>query len=188
MRRCCFGFPRPVTEVLTIRDVASSIAGRKQLRHRSRLYDLPRRENEIDINDYNPVILSAWEGNMDIQFIGEKSTLLTWYITKYMNKTGKCELSDSIDSKNNQNKSLVSYLWNIALQFMHNRDCGALEAADTLLTIPLYDRNTTVRWLDCNQIRYRKVKRRQEIQQLDKESTDIYYPSLINDRYPSRRN
>lgn len=44
---------------------------------------------------------------MDTQFIGEKSTLLTWYVTKYMNKAGKNELFDSIlDSKNNNNKSL----------------------------------------------------------------------------------
>jgi len=65
-----------------------------------------------------------------------------------MNKAGKCELSDSIlDSKNNKNKSLASYLWNIALRFTNNRECGALEAADTLLGILLYgtDPNTTVR-------------------------------------------
>ncbi|XP_029160319.1 serrate RNA effector molecule homolog, partial [Nylanderia fulva] len=46
IRRCRFGFPRPVTETLNIRDVATSIAGRKQLKHKSRLYDLPRTDNE----------------------------------------------------------------------------------------------------------------------------------------------
>jgi len=67
---------------------------------------------------------------MDIQF-GEKSSLFTLYVTKYMNKAEKCELSDSIlDNKNNKNKSLASYLWNIALRFTNNRECGALEAAD----------------------------------------------------------
>ncbi|XP_029161301.1 uncharacterized protein LOC114933034 [Nylanderia fulva] len=127
IRRCRFGFPRPVTETLNIRDVATSIAGRKQLKHKSRLYDLPRTDNEGNINDYNPVLLTAWEGNMDIQFIGEKSSLLT--------------------CKDNKNKSLASHLWNIALRFTNNRECGALEAADTLLGIPLYgtDRNTTIR-------------------------------------------
>jgi len=62
-RVCRFGFPRPVTETLNVRDVATSIAGRKQLKHKSRLYDLPRRNNEVNINDYNPVLLTAWEGN-----------------------------------------------------------------------------------------------------------------------------
>jgi len=52
---------------------------------------------------------------------------------------------------------LASYLWNIALRFTNNRKCGALEA-DTLLGIPLYrtDPNTTVRWLDVNQIQKSK--------------------------------
>jgi len=40
--------------MLIMRDV-SSIAGRKQLKHRSRLYDLLRTDIEIDINDYNPI-------------------------------------------------------------------------------------------------------------------------------------
>jgi len=104
-----------------------------------------------------------------------------------MNKAGKRELSDSIlDSKNNKNKSLASYLWNIALRFTNNREYGALEAADTLLGIPLYgtDSNTTVRWLDVNQIRYRKVKSCKEIEALDKNSTDIFYPFLIDNYYP----
>jgi len=51
-----------------MRDVVSSIADRKQLKHKSYLYDLSRIDTEIDINDYNPVLLIAWEGNMDIQF------------------------------------------------------------------------------------------------------------------------
>lgn len=59
VRICRFGFPRPVTKTLIMRDVVSSIAGRKQLKHRSRLYDLPRTDNEICINDNNPVLLNV---------------------------------------------------------------------------------------------------------------------------------
>jgi len=96
--------------MLIIRDVVSLIAGRKQLKHRSKLYDLPRTDIEIDINNYNPILLIVWEGNMDIQFIGEKSSFLTYYVIKYMNKPGKCELSDTIvNSKNDKNKSLASF-------------------------------------------------------------------------------
>jgi len=95
--------------MLIMRAVVNSIVGRKQLKHRSRLYDLPRTDIEIDINDYNPILLTAWEGN--IQFIGEKSSFLTYYVTKYMNKPGKRELSDTIvTSKNDKNKSLASFL------------------------------------------------------------------------------
>ncbi|XP_067215692.1 uncharacterized protein [Linepithema humile] len=189
VRVCRFGFPRSVTESLKIIEVKTAIAGRKQLKYKSRLYNIPRTEEEININDYNPVLLTAWEGNMDIQFIGEKSTLLTWYITKYMNKAAKCELSDIIlDAKNNTNKSLASRLWNIALRFTSNRECGALEAADTLLGIALYgtDSDTIIRWLDVNRIRSRKLKTRKEIEALASQSTDLFHESLIDDHCPQR--
>jgi len=96
-----------------------------------------------------------------IQFIGEKSSLLTWHVTKYMNKAEKSELFDfDLNSKINKNKSLASYFRNFALRLMTHRECGALEAADTLLGIFLCgtDRNTIIKWLDVNSIRHRKLK------------------------------
>ena len=67
---------------------------------------------------------------MDIQYIGEISTILTSYITKYVSKPAKSELSDfdiaTIYSKNNENKSLLSILWNFSLRATCNRECGAL--------------------------------------------------------------
>lgn len=186
-RICRFGFPRPNTDHLLIRDVAVSIAGRKRLRHKSRLYDLPRTQLELNINDYNPTVLMAWEGNMDIQFIGEKSTLLNLYCTKY---TTKCECSIGIEMFDmiHSTKSLRSRLWNVALRSLNNRECGALEAADTLLGISLYgtDPLTTIKWLDVNQIRSRKLKTRKEIEALYPDSTDIFCPSVIDNYYPNR--
>ena len=65
------------------------------MKHKSKLYDLPQTDDEQNINDYNCIILTAWEGNMDIQFTGDNTRMLTFYITKYLNKAAKCELSDS---------------------------------------------------------------------------------------------
>ncbi|EZA54482.1 hypothetical protein X777_05758 [Ooceraea biroi] len=56
---CRFGFSRPVTDTFKIRDVAVSVANRRKLKTKSRLYDLPRSKKEININDYNPAILTA---------------------------------------------------------------------------------------------------------------------------------
>ena len=119
------------------------MAGRKCLKANSHLYDLPRKSNEVRINDYNPAILLAWEGNMDIQFIGEKSAILNWYCTNYTTKAEKSHRFDDITST----LSLASRLWNVALRSLSHRECGALEAADTLLGIRLFntDVNTTRR-------------------------------------------
>ncbi|KAL6421582.1 hypothetical protein ACFW04_014311 [Cataglyphis niger] len=108
--------------------------GRKQLKHKSRFYDLLRTDNEVNINDYNPVLLTVWEAN---------------------------------------------YLWNIALRFTNNRECILLYGTD---------QNTTIKWLYVNQIRYRKLKNRKEIEALDAESTDIFYLSLIDNHYPHSPN
>jgi len=76
---------------------------------------------------------------MDIQFVGEKSTLLTWYTTKYVSKAEKSNNAENTFEKINSTKSLRSCLWNIGMRMLNHRECGALEAADTLLGIPLYD-------------------------------------------------
>lgn len=71
---------------------------------------------------------------------------------------------------------------------LNHRECGTLEAADTLLGASLYgtDNKTTIRWLDVNMIRSRKLKSCKEIEMLPSESTDIFCPSLIDTYYPSR--
>ena len=68
------------------------------------------------------------------------------------------------------------------------RECGALEAADTLLGIPLYgtDPSTVFRWVDINMIRSRRVKENHIIQGLPSDCKDILYPSLIDTYYPNR--
>ena len=62
--------------------------------------DLPRTDNVQNINDYNRIILTAWKGNIDIQFIGDNIKVLTYYITKYLNKAAKYKLSDSVLNSN----------------------------------------------------------------------------------------
>ena len=86
---CRFGFPRPQGDKISLRSVVEAVAGRKALKANSRLYDLPRSNKERMTNDYNAATLLVWNGNMDIQYIGEKSTILNWYITKYTTKAEK---------------------------------------------------------------------------------------------------
>ena len=77
---CRFEFPRPVKDFFTLQTDAKAIAGRKALRANSQLYDLPHQHNEQTINDYNPAILLVWQGNMDVQYTGEKSSMFNWYM------------------------------------------------------------------------------------------------------------
>lgn len=156
---CRFGFSRPVSTNFLLRDLATSIYGRRQLKLKSRLYDLPRTPEEIDINDYNPAILMAWQGNMDIQFIGEKTCALSQYITKYVRKSETSFAGDGF-SDIASSKPLFTKLWMMGQRMLTTRECGALEAADTLLGISLFgtDKDTTIQWLDVRTARNRKLK------------------------------
>jgi len=71
------------------------------------------------------------------------------------------------------------------MRSLNNRECGALESADTLLKNPLYgtDSNIIVKWIDINEMRNRKtfneIKIFNEIKALDENSMNIYCPSMI---------
>ena len=153
---CRFGFPRPQRDKMYLCYVVEAVAWRKQLKT-----NLARRTCEICINDYNPAILLLWEGNMDIQFIGESSAVLNWYCTKYCTKSEKSHISEAFDDITST-KSLASRLWNVALRSLSHRECGILEACDTLLGMPLFftDADTTTRWVDVNMVRSRRLKER----------------------------
>ena len=184
---CRFGFPRPQSDKVCLRSVIEAVAGRKALKPNSRLYDLPRTSKERMTNDYNPSTLLVWNGNTDIQYIGEKSAILNWYITKYTTKAEKAH-SNTAFTEITSTKSLASRLWNIALRSISHRECGAMEVSDTLLGLPLYetDVNTVFRWVDVNQLRSRRVKEYGAIRDLPADSDDLFYPSWIDTYYPNR--
>jgi hypothetical protein len=124
---------------------------------------------------------------MDIQFVGEDSYVLVDYVTKYATKAEKGHMRDTFDAINST-KSLSSRLYSFGLRALGNRECGALEVADTLLGIPLFvtDPATTFRWLDVNQLRAKRLKTVQVVQNLDPESTDLFYESWVDNHYPNR--
>ena len=75
---------------------------------------------------------------MDVQYIGEKSAILNWYITKNTTKAERSH-SNTVFAELISTKSLTSRLWNVALRSLSNRECGAMEVSDTLLGISLYE-------------------------------------------------
>ena len=58
--RCRIGFPRQVCENPKLNSVQESLKSRR------RIYELPRSDSEVRVNDYNPLLLMLWKANMDI--------------------------------------------------------------------------------------------------------------------------
>ena len=64
-------FPREPRCKAVLHSVLSSIVSRQSRSYQRRLYEIERTKAEERINDYNPILMMLWSGNMDIQFIGE---------------------------------------------------------------------------------------------------------------------
>ena len=109
---CKFGFPRSPCLKPVLHGEASSIASHKTGFYKKRLYELQRKENLKCINDYNPILLYLWKGNVDIQFIGEKSESFVEYISWYATKAPKSDITDfDLNAMKNENKSTWAQLF-----------------------------------------------------------------------------
>ena len=187
--RCKFGFPRSPCNKPVLHGVASSIASHKTGSYKKRLYELQRNHNEKFVNDYNPILLYLWQGNVDMQFIGEKSESLVDYISKYATKAPRSEITDfDLNAMKNENKSTWAQLFQVASRLMKEREVGAMEARNFLLSEnPI---KTDAKFLFINTVyaskRKSMLKSKKDLKALPDDSTDIYYGDLIGTWYPKR--
>uniref|UniRef100_A0A1X7V8N1 Helitron helicase-like domain-containing protein n=1 Tax=Amphimedon queenslandica TaxID=400682 RepID=A0A1X7V8N1_AMPQE len=85
LSRCRFDFPRPVRDSICINDVENS------LKSCNKLYYLKRNEKEVRVNDNNPLLLTLWRANIDLQYIADRSLSLTEYVwICHYNRTKSC--------------------------------------------------------------------------------------------------
>ena len=187
-RVCRFGFPRIETTKFILHDVVDSIVGRKSSMLKKRLYNLPRNDKEVMINEYNPILLILWRGNMDIQFISEESYALNDYITKYVTKADKSHISNDdfgID------ESIQSRLWKFAYRALKKREIGGYEVVDRWFVDNLYKCSETFQFVPTvfPQNRTRLMKNLKDLEKQEKdnpESTDIFQKDMLSTYYPYR--
>ena len=87
-QRCKFGFPRPVTSCIKLKDVSAN------LKAHQKICDLKCNKAEVRVNDYNPLLLLLWKANIDIQFVSESSLALAHYVTGYVTKAEKSNMQN----------------------------------------------------------------------------------------------
>jgi len=92
--RCRYFFPRPVADTFEINTGNPNV--QRALGYYQKPYRLQRTPDEVYINDYNPTLLTLWNGNMDIQFTSDARDsgqnirdYVTSYATKSENKASK---------------------------------------------------------------------------------------------------
>ena len=187
--RCKFSFPRAASIKPILHGVATSIASHKTGSYKKRLYELERKHNERYINDYNPTLLYLWKGNVDIQFIGEESESLVEYISKYATKAPRSAISDfELDAIQVNSKSNFGKLFQLASKLMKDRELGAMEARNFLLSEKPVQTNTSFMFINTVYASKRKsvLKSKKDLESLPDNSKDIYYGDLIGTWYPKR--
>ena len=187
--RCKFGFPRAACIKPVLHGVATSIASHKTGSYQKRLYEVERKHNEKFINDYNPTLLYLWQGNVDIQFIGEESESLVDYISKYATKAPRSAISDfELDAVAVNNKSNFGKLFQLASKLMKDRELGAMEARNFMLSEKPVKTNTSFLFVNTVYSSKRKsvFKSKKDLESLPDDSKDIYYGDLIGTWYPKR--
>ena len=107
----------------------------------------PRSALECRVNDYNPLLLLLWKGNMDTQFTAESSLTLAHYVTDYVTKAEKSCMQE-VWQEVNSNRSIYSKLWSFGVRSLRSRECGLYEASDLLLGDHLTEKSATVKWVD----------------------------------------
>ena len=187
--RCKFSFPRTACLKPILHGVATSIASHKTGSYKKRLYEVERKHNERYINDYNPTLLYLWKGNVDIQFIGEESESLVEYISKYATKAPRSAISDfELDAIEVNNKSNFGKLFQLASKLMKDRELGAMEARNFLLSEKPVQTDTSFMFINTVYASKRKsvLKSKKDLESLPDDSKDIYYGDLIGTWYPKR--
>lgn len=97
--------------------------------------------NDGLINSHNPVQLSAWRGNVDMQYCVSKHKVIN-YITKYATKTEPRsqtmkEAFANITRNMNDDSSALQVIQKLLINSVGERDLSAQETCHLLLQLPL---------------------------------------------------
>ena len=151
---------------------------------------LKRPPNSCFINNYNPVVLLAWQANTDIQPVFNHHRCVT-YLCSYMSK-GETQCSEAIRAAakeaKKENLGLKESLKKIGAAFLSSREVSSQECVYRCLP-ELWLRKTFSGTLYINtglpEARIRTMKSKEKIAELDDDSTDIFYSNII-ERYCDR--
>ena len=151
---------------------------------------LKRTAEEAYINNYNPIILRAWQANMDIQYVTNINAVVNYilcYVTKPEKDIG--ELLKSTLKEMPENCTPRERLKRVGNVLMNARELSAQEAAYRAVGLPLRTMSRTVVYVDGNKPhqRTRILKSAADLKKLDSDSTDIFRTGLV-ERYAARPN
>ena len=162
----------------------------EKLKKRQKIYQISHTEAEVRVNDYNPLLLLLWKANMDIQFVSESSLALAHYVSGYVTKAERSNMSE-IWQEVSESKTIYGRLWSFGVRMLRSRECGLYEASDLLLGDHLFEKSDAVQWIDVSMPHKQNRRLKDHSELLEMESTDpdsenIFKENLYSNYYPDR--
>lgn len=135
---CRFGYPRQACERTRIISQSSE----DFIRNNGRICILKRRAEDKFVNNYNPTILSLWDGNMDIQPCGSNEAI-AHYIAKYISKSEPTNVNESVAQAireiRREESNISRKLFKACMRILKERQISACECAYRLCHLPFRD-------------------------------------------------
>ena len=166
-QQCRFGYPKPLQEgtAIVVEDEPTILTAR----------------NDGMINSFNPVQLSAWRTNVDMQYIVSRRRVLE-YCTKYVTKSeprsqSLRELFSNLVKGLKEGNSSLQVVQKLLINCVGERDYSAQETCHLLLQLPMFksSRDFIVLSLDGSRAVHSQLS----------EGQDATAPSIV-DHYCSR--
>uniref|UniRef100_A0A1X7T9K9 Helitron helicase-like domain-containing protein n=1 Tax=Amphimedon queenslandica TaxID=400682 RepID=A0A1X7T9K9_AMPQE len=168
-----------ISEETVLKNVQQSMKAEK------RIYHLKRSEEEVRVNDYNPLLLLLWKANIDVSFTSECSLALADYVSGYVTKAERGHMQD-LWQDILDDRGIYSKLFRIGIRCLDSRPIGLYETCDILLGEPLCRKSREVSWIDVEMPHKRKrnlTKKLSEVEEIaanDPSTEDFYGEGLPN--------
>ena len=150
---------------------------------------IKRKPKEGCINFYNPVLLKAWQANMDIQIVDHVESCIM-YVSSYISKPEKT-LGDVLKSvsKTCEPQGPKQMMKMVSKKFLSHREVSAQEAVYRVLSLPLIRGSRQVIFVptDLPENRTKLLKPLKIIKELDDDDEDLYMTGML-DKYADRPN
>lgn len=181
---CRFGFPKHVCSRTRLLSTISALT------NKGKFYETKRNSSSVNINAYNPVILSHWRANMDIQMINSAEGA-AYYVCHYLCKSEPDELKVALTNiintvfRQNPNMPVFQRLWNIGTCVLKHRRMTAQEAAYRLSNLKLIQSTRRVVYVNSRPLdkRFKMLKPQQQLWQLQPDCQDVFQLNIIDYYY-----
>ncbi|KAJ8027670.1 ATP-dependent DNA helicase PIF1 [Holothuria leucospilota] len=148
---------------------------------------LRREPSDIWVNNYNPILLMAWDANMDIQFVLDAYSCIM-YIVSYISKAER-EMGDLLKTAQQEaregNVNAMDELRKLGSLYLHHREVSVMESVYRVTGMHMKQCSRQAIFIPTDPDSQRLSLPLQQLQNKQEDTDEIWMPNMI-DKYLGR--